>query len=428
MLDIKLLRERSDIVINDLKKRGDAEKEKWVPEFLKLDGQRRKMLFKIEQDRKARNAISIEIARMRKEGKDISFNKESMADLGKKIAQNEAKLAKLEEKLMFYLYRFPNILHESVPRGASDADNKVVRTWGSKPDFAFKPRSHIELMEQLGLADLDRAGKISGSRFYFIKNELALMDSALMRLASEHMMKAGFTPVIPPYLMRRKPYEGVTDLGDFEDVMYKVDGEDLYMIATSEHPLVAMHMDEKIPEDTLPIRYAGFSANFRKEAGTHGALDKGIFRVHQFNKAEMLVLSKPEDSWAEHERLMKIAEKIFQAIELPYRIVSVCTGDIGTVAAKKYDLEVWFPSQKRYREAVSGSNCTDYQARRLGIKYGRKDEKPKGLVHTLNCTAIATVRPMAAILENFQRKDGTVLVPKRLREHMGGIKKIVPKP
>lgn len=423
MLDIKLLRERPDIVENDLKKRGDKKKLYLLSDFSKLDEQKRKLLFQTEKDRHERNKISIEIARMKREGKDASFNINEMKKVGDRIKSNEEKLQKTDDEVRKLLMGFPNILHDSVPKGRDDTENKVERTWGKKPKLTFKPRDHVDVMESLDLVDLPRAAKISGARFFFLKNELALLDLALMRFGLEMLSKKGFTPIIPPYMMKREPYEGVTDLSDFENVMYKVENEDLYLIATSEHPMVSMHMKETIPEDKLPLRYAGFSTNFRKEAGTHGKDEKGIFRVHQFNKIEQLVLTHPEKSWEEHERLIKNTEEMFQKLEIPYRIVNVCTGDIGTVAAKKYDLEAWMPAQGKYREMASCSNCTDYQSRRLQIKYGTEGEKPKGLVHTLNNTAMVS-RVLVAILENFQNKDGSVTIPTALRPYMGGLKKI----
>ncbi len=423
MLDVKLLRDRPDIVINDLKRRGDKEKQKWVDEFRKLDGEKRKLLYKAEQDRKERNALSKEIARMVKERKDISFNRKQMAKVNDRIKKSEEKIAKLDEKLKFYLLRFPNILHESVPEGRDDSQNREVRKWGHQPKFPFKPKNHIELLEGLGMLDLERAGKVAGARFFYMKGDLVLLNMALMRFGIGKLAEAGFTPVQPPFMMNREACTGVTDMDDFENVMYKVEGEDLYMIATSEHPMVAKHMNEVIPEPSLPVRYAGISTNFRKEAGTHGMEDKGIFRVHQFDKVEQLVFTRPEDSWVEHDRLLKTAEQIVRELELPYRVVNVCTGDIGAVAAKKYDIETWVPSQKRYREVISCSNCTDYQARRLGIRYGTEGEKPRGFVHTLNSTAVVS-RMLVPMLENFQRKDGTVAIPKALQNHMGGMKKL----
>lgn len=426
MLDPKLLRERSDIVINDLKKRGDREKKNWVKDFLKLDKRKRKLMHDIQQDRAARNSISKEIAEMKGDGKDTGFNQKRSAELGKKIKKNEEELEKINKKHRYYLMRFPNILHKTVPKGENEEDNKEIRTWGHKPKIK-KPKSHVDLLSELDLADIERAGKIAGARFYFLKNEAVRLDMALQAYAMDTLVKEGYTPILPPHMMRRKPYEGVTDLGDFEDMMYKIEGEDLYMIATSEHPMASMYMNEVIPEEALPIKLAGISSCFRKEAGSHGKDTKGIFRVHQFNKVEQFIFTRPEDSWEEFERLISVAEKIFQGLELPYRVVNVCTGDMGTIAAKKYDLEVWMPAQNKYREAVSCSNCTGYQARRLKTRYAKEGEKPKGPVHTLNCTALATTRAIVAILENFQKKDGTVIIPKILRPYMGNIKKIEPK-
>jgi len=241
----------------------------------------------------------------------------------------------------------------------------------------------------------------------------------------EEMVKKGYTPMEPPFLMRREPYEGVVALSDFEDVLYKIENEDLYLIATSEHPMAAMLMNEVFVTENLPLKLVGVSANFRKEAGAHGKDTRGIFRTHQFNKIEQFVFCKPEDSWKIHEELIRNAEELVQKLGLPYRVVNVCTGDIGTVAAKKYDIEAWMPAQNAYREIISCSNCTDYQARRLNIKYREKEgEPPKGFVHTLNSTALATGRTIVAILENYQNEDGSVMVPEVLRKYMVGIKKI----
>jgi seryl-tRNA synthetase len=273
--------------------------------------------------------------------------------------------------------------------------------------------------------DIERAGKIAGARFFFLKGEGVLLDMALISFALEEMVGKGYTPIEPPFLMRRKPYEGVVALSDFEDVLYKVENEDLYMIATSEHPMAAMFMDEVLKTEDLPLKLVGISPNFRKEAGAHGKDTRGIFRTHQFNKIEQFIFCKPEDSWKMHEELIRNAEELVQKLGLPSRVVNVCTGDIGTVAAKKYDIEAWMPAQNAYRELGSCSNCTDYQARRLNIKYREKEgEPPKGFVHTLNSTAIATGRTIVAILENYQQEDGSVIVPEVLRKYMGGIKKI----
>ena len=272
---------------------------------------------------------------------------------------------------------------------------------------------------------MERAGKISGARFFYLKNQVAQLDMALMSFAMEELTKKGYTPIIPPLLMNREAYEGVTSLGDFADVLYKVENEDLYLIATSEHPMAAMYMNEVLKEQEMPLKLAGISTCFRKEAGAHGKDTRGIFRTHQFNKIEQFIFCKPEDSSKLHEELLQNAEELLQKLELPYRVVNVCTGDIGTVAAKKYDIEAWMPAQNGYREVVSCSNCTDYQGRRLGIRYREKEGAPtKGFVHTLNSTAIATGRTMVAIIENNQQEDGTINIPQALRKYMSNKEKI----
>jgi seryl-tRNA synthetase len=319
----------------------------------------------------------------------------------------------------------PNLLHETVPVGNDENDNVQIRSWGVIPKFDFTAKSHIDLGLNLDIIDIERAGKVTGSRFFYLKREGVLLDMALMSFALEEIAKKGYLPVAPPYLMRREPYEGVTALGDFEEVLYKIENEDLYLIATSEHPMAAMFMNEVLKEEDLPLKLAGISACFRKEAGAHGKDTRGMFRTHQFNKIEQFIFCKPEESWKLHEELIHNAEELVQKLGLPYRVVNVCTGDIGTVAAKKYDIEVWMPAQNAYREVVSCSNCTDYQARRLGIRYREKEgAPPKGFLHTLNSTAIATGRTIVAILENFQQEDGTIVVPEVLRKYMGSIKKI----
>jgi seryl-tRNA synthetase len=276
--------------------------------------------------------------------------------------------------------------------------------------------------------DVERAGKIAGARFFYLKREGVLLDLALRIFALEAMFKKGYVPIEPPFMMRREPYEGVVALSDFEEVLYKIENEDLYMIATSEHPMAAMFMNETLKAEDLPLKMAGLSTNFRKEAGAHGKDTRGIFRTHQFNKIEQFIFCKPEDSWKLHEELLQNAEELVQKLGLPYRVVNVCTGDIGTVAAKKYDIEAWIPAQNGYREIISCSNCTDYQARRLNIKYREKEgEPPKGFVHTLNSTALATGRTIVAILENYQQPDGTIVVPEVLRKHMQDIDRIGPR-
>jgi seryl-tRNA synthetase len=425
MLDIRLVREKPGIVKRDLEKRGEKGKIKILDSLLKEDGEYRKILREMESLKHQRNIKTDVIAKRKREGeKNIEKYTSEMKRISSKIKSIEERVVLKRELINSLLFQLPNLLHESVPTGRSEEENKELRKWGKIPSFAFPPKGHEEVGLGLDILDLERAAKISGARFFFLKNQGVLLDYALQRYAIDFLLKKGFSIISPPMIMRREAYEGVVALEDFEDVMYKLEGEDLYLIATSEHPLITKFMGETLDQETLPMRLAGTSTNFRKEAGSHGKDTKGIFRVHQFNKIEQIIISKPEDSWRFHEELMKNTESLFRGLELPYRIVNVCTGDIGSIAAKKYDLEVWMPVQKKYREAASCSNATDYQARRLRIKYGKRDAPATGLVHTINNTAIATSRAIVAILENYQKKDGSVLIPRVLRPYMGGMKKI----
>ncbi len=418
MLDIRLIRESPEAVEKSLEKRGDKEKIKLLHQLVKCDKERRAAIQSVEELRQKRNIITREIAEQRAGGIFVKKKLLEAKQLPDKIKEIDSRLEKLNKKCDSVLYKLPNVLHDSVPIGKDGNDNALVREWGEKSEFSFQPKDHIELGIALNCLDIERAAKISGARFYFLKNEMAIMDFALMKLATDFMVKKGFSFMLPPFMMRRQPYSGVVDLADFEDVLYKIENEDLYMIATSEHPMTAQHMNEIIEEDKLPLKYAGFSTNFRKEAGAHGKDTKGIFRVHQFNKVEQIVICKPEDSWEWHEKLIANAEEFFQLLELPYRVMNICTGDIGSIAAKKYDLEAWMPAQQCYREMVSCSNCTDYQARRLAIRFKGADQAVKGTVHTLNSTLV-TDRALVAIMENCQQEDGSVRVPVALRKLCG---------
>ncbi len=425
MLDIRLIRENPKLVRENLKRRGDPENLKMLDELIECDRLWRQHLTRLNDLRRERNRITTEIATAKKRGEDIAAILSKAKAVDEEITAMEKQVAEYEEKVRYYLMMLPNLLHESVPIGKDEFDNVTVRTWGEIPKFSFPPKDHIDLGLSLDIMDIERAGKIAGARFYYLKREGVLLDMALMNFALQEMVKRGYTPIEPPFLMRRKPYEGVIALSDFENDLYKIEGEDLYLIATSEHPMAAMYMDEVLKADDLPIKLVGVSANFRKEAGAHGKDTRGIFRTHQFNKIEQFVFCKPEDSWKIHEELIRNAEELVQKLGLPYRVVNVCTGDIGKVAAKKYDIEVWMPAQNAYREIISCSNCTDYQARRLNIRYREKEgEPPKGFVHTLNSTALATGRTIVAILENYQQGDGSVIIPEVLRKYMGGMEKI----
>lgn len=425
MLDIKLIRESSEVVRANLMRRRNPENLRLLDELIGYDKKWRQLLTKLNEFRHERRLITTEIATLKKQGKDASKGITKGKETDTKITAAEKQVSEYEEKVHDHLMRLPNLLHESVPEGKDENDNVQVKTWGKIPKFGFAIKDHIDLGLKLDTMDIERAGKIAGARFYYLKREGVFLDVALMSFALEEMAKKGYTPIEPPFLMRRKPYEGVVALGDFEDVLYKIEKEDLFLIATSEHPIAAMFMDEVLKAEDLPLKFVGISTNFRKEAGAHGRDTRGIFRTHQFNKIEQLVFCKPEDSWKMHEELLHNAEDLIQKLKLPYRIVNDCTGDIGTVAAKKYDVEAWMPAQNAYREIISCSNCTDYQARRLNVKYREKEgESPRGFVHTLNSTAIATGRTIVAILENYQQKDGSVIVPEVLRKYMGNIKKI----
>jgi seryl-tRNA synthetase len=428
MLDIKLIRENPEFVRNNLMKRGDPENIKMLDALIEYDGKWRQSLTKLNELRHERKLVTTEIAALKKRGKDTAKEIAKGKSLDAEITMLEKQVYEYEEKVRYHLMRLPNLLHASVPFGKDENDNVPVRTCGEIPKFSFPIKDHIDLGLSLDIMDIERAGKIAGARFFYLKNDGVLLDMALMNFALQQMVKKGYKPIEPPFLMRRKPYEGVVALSDFEDVLYKIEDEDLYLIATSEHPMAAMFMDEVLKAEELPLKLVGVSANFRKEAGAHGKDTRGIFRTHQFNKIEQFVFCKPEDAWKIHEELVKNAEELVQKLGLPYRVVNCCTGDIGSVAAKKYDIEAWMPAQNAYREIISCSNCTDYQARRLNIKYREKQgEPPKGFVHTLNSTAIATGRTIVAILENYQQEDGSVVVPEVLRKYMDGIAKIEPK-
>ncbi len=421
MLDIRFVRASPEIVKADLVKRNDTEKISWVDDLLEKDARNRELIGLNNKLRQRRNSISHDINRAKKAGEDASSLMAEAASLPQKIKDNEVEMDELANKVHYYLMRLPNILHESVPQGKDDTENVEIKKVGTPRSFDFELKNHGQLAAENGWADFERATKTSGAGFYFLKGNLVLLDLALQRFTLDLLMERGYSPISPPYMINRKSYEEVTDLDDFEKVMYKIDGDDAYLIATSEHPIAAMFQDEIFEEKDLPVRLAGISPCFRREIGSHGLDTKGLFRVHQFHKVEQFVYCKPEDSWEIHEELRENAEAVFQKLELPYRLVNICTGDIGTVAAKKYDIEAWMPRENAYREVVSCSNCTAYQATRLNIKVrDSKDFESKQYVHTLNSTAIATSRAMRSILENYQQKDGTVEIPKVLIPYMNG--------
>ncbi|MBI1978871.1 MAG: serine--tRNA ligase [Candidatus Aenigmarchaeota archaeon] len=424
MLDIKLIRETPSLIRENIKKRNDFEKLKFLEELLKVDTKWRKMQTELNQLRQKRNQLSLEVAKLKKSGKPAKKQLTEARKIDSLVKKSEKKSTELETKEKSLLMNIPNLLHESVPVGKDDSDNVEIRKWGNPPKFDFKPKDHLTILQELDLIDVERGAKIAGERFYYLKNELVLLDIALQKFALDVLRKKNFTIISPPLMIRRKPYEGVIDLSDFEMVTYKIENEDSYLIATSEHPMASMFIDEILDAGKLPIMFAGVSPCFRKEVGAHGKYTKGLFRMHHFNKVEQFVFCLPEQSWKLHEELQRNCELLYQSLGLHYRVVNVCTGDIGNIAAKKYDTEVWM-ADKQFREVGSNSNCTDYQARRLRIRFKEGEGKPvKGFVHTLNNTALATSRTMIAIIEQFQQKDGSVVIPKVLRPYMFGIEKL----
>jgi seryl-tRNA synthetase len=419
MLDIRFVRAHPEIIKADLRKRNDPEKIEWVDDLLKKDAKSRELKVETDTLRQRRNTIARDINAAKKAGKDAEDLMAEAAALPRKIRTCDAEQEEIRGTIHHHLMRLPNILHESVPAGKDDSENVEIKRVGTPRAVDFEIKNHGQLATDNNWADFERATKIAGAGFYFLKGSLVLLDLALQRYALDLLVKKGFTPVIPPYMINRSSYEGVTDLGDFEKVMYKIDGDDAYLIATSEHPIGAMYSNEIFEEKDLPLRLAGISPCFRREIGAHGLDTKGLFRVHQFTKVEQFVFCTPEDSWRIHEELLANAEELFFLLGLPYRVVNICTGDIGTVAAKKYDIEVWMPRENAYKEVVSCSNCTSYQAVRMNIRVrDKKDFEFKQHIHTLNSTAVATSRVIRAILENCQQRDGSVEIPEVLRPSM----------
>jgi len=418
MLDMSMFRDHADIVRADHDRRGLPHDS--IDEVIRLDEEWRKAQFEADQLRRQRNEAARGIAEAKKSGDKGAADSiiAEVANIGAKIAElsahSEDCLAQRDSLRM----RVPNILHEDVPVGEDNQKNTLHSTHGKKPDLGFEPRNHNDLIEMNRWVDQARGAKVAGSRFYFLQGDLARLEMALQQYGADFLMERGYTLVQPPLMMNREAYEGVTDLNDFETVMYGIEPDPYYLIATSEHPLTAMRMDEIVDPSELPIKLVGVSACFRREVGAHGLSDRGIWRVHQFVKVEQIVICEPDDSWNHHEDLLQNATDMWDSLGLHYRVVNICTGDMGTVAAKKYDLEAWLPGAGEYKEVVSCSNCTDYQANRLRIRY--RTSEGNTAVHTLNSTAVATSRALVAIMEQCQNEDGSVTIPEVLRSYMGG--------
>jgi seryl-tRNA synthetase len=425
MLDAKLLKDNPSKIEIMLKMRGVNFP---LGDLVNLDKRRRELIIQLQELKHEKNILANSIARKKKEADTTtSANDEisKMKDISNRITELEIEQDQVLKKYRYLMMSIPNLLHESVPVGSTEKENVVIKERGNKrAKLAIAPKDHIDIATSFDLIDLERAAKISGARFYFLKNDLVKMNLALIQFGLDYLSNSGYTLVQPPYMIRKDAMEGAVILGDFEQVIYKVEGEDLYMIGTSEHAMVSMHMDEILDSPRLPLRYACVSPCFRKEAGAHGRDMKGIFRVHQFEKVEQVVFSRPEDSWKEHERMLELTERIYENLGLPFRTVLLCSGDLGKISAKTYDIEAWFPGQSNYREIVSCSNCIDYQARRLRIRYRDNVNDETKLVHTLNSTLIATERTMVSIIENYQTDNGTVQIPDVLQKYMGDTKAI----
>ena len=420
MLEIRLIREFPDRVKENLRHRGMLEKVQDVDRLILLDADWRKGLSEVERLRRKKNEVTQAIAEARKKGRDASQLMKEAENIPGQIKSLEEKVDEYGKQAEQILLNLPNLVHESVPVGKDENDNVEVRKWGTIPKFQFKALDHIDLGLKQGLIDVEKAGKVAGARFYYLRRDLVKLNYALIQYGLDFILKKGYELFQPPYLLHREIVAGAVALADFEDVIYKIEGEDLYLLATAEHALLAFHADEILDGGKLPLRYAAISPCFRKEAGAHGRDTKGIFRVHQFEKVEQFIYSTPEDSWKLHEELLHNLEEFWQSLKIPFRIVNVCTGDLGTVAAKKYDLEAWLPGQGKYREMASCSNCTSYQAVRSKVRYREKPNEPTRYLHTLNSTLVATERAMVAILENLQKPDATIEIPEVLKKYMGG--------
>ncbi|MCJ8009979.1 serine--tRNA ligase [Lederbergia wuyishanensis] len=417
MLDIKLLRNNLDEIKAKLQHRGEDLSD--LDKFETLDYKRREAIVKVEQLKSKRNEVSQQIAKMKKEKQNADDLIAEMRAVGDEIKELDTMIREVEEELDHLMLSIPNIPHESVPVGETEDDNVEVRKWGEVREFEFEPKPHWEIAGDLEILDFERAAKVTGSRFVFYKGLGARLERALASFMLDlHIEEHGYEEIMPPYLVNRTSLTGTGQLPKFEEDAFLIESEDYFLIPTAEVPVTNYHRDEILNVDQLPLNYAAFSACFRSEAGSAGRDTRGLIRQHQFNKVELVKFVKPEDSYAELEKLTGHAEKVLQLLNLPYRVLSMCTADLGFTAAKKYDIEVWIPSQQTYREISSCSNFEAFQARRANIRYRPEPNAKPQHVHTLNGSGLAIGRTVAAILENFQQADGTVIIPEVLRPYM----------
>jgi seryl-tRNA synthetase len=447
MIDSKILKENPNLIKEMLVKRNIKFP---VDDLFKLDKNRRQLIIELQNLYHKKNLIAKEIALKRKSSIQTDNQIKEMSHISEEIKILEDKSKINDEKYNKLLYNIPNFFHESIPVGVDEKDNKIIKVFNKnrllnniytedQPKLHSQKstnnnytdqhiKNHTEISSELDLLDLERAGKIAGSRFFILKNDLVRLGLALTNFAVDYLMEREYTVIQPPYMIKKEAMEGAVILSDFEETIYKIDGEDLYMIGTSEHPLASMHMNEILDGKKLPLRYAGISPCFRKEAGAHGKDMKGIFRVHQFEKVEQFVFVDPNESWKEHDRLLETTEKFYEILEIPFRTIILCSGDLGKVSAKTYDIEAWFPAQNAYREICSCSNCTDYQSRSLKIRFRNNPNEETVLVHTLNSTLVAIQRTMVAIIENYQTPKGTIKIPSVLQKYMNNKEEITLKP
>lgn len=416
MLDPKIIRDEPDRIKQMLKDRAtefDLEK------MLELNTMRKEMMQQSDELKQKRNQMSVKIGNEKKAGNNASELLQEMGQISKKLEDLENSRKTVDDSYHNLSFSIPNLIHDSVPKGADESFNKQIRTWGEIPRFEFEVKDHIDLGLELDIIDLERASKTAGARFYYLKGGLVKLGQALTAFALDFVSEKNYNLIQPPYMINRQSMEGAVIANDFEEVIYKVQDEDLFLIGTSEHAIASMYYDEILEGSKIPLRYASISPCFRKEAGAHGKDQKGIFRVHQFEKIEQFIFCRPEESWEEHEKMIKNTEEFYQKLEIPHRLMLLSSGDMGKVSAKTYDIEAWMAGQNAYREIVSCSNCLDYQSRRLKIRFREKSNEDTKYIHTLNSTLVAIERTMVAILENNQTKDGHIKIPKVLQKYFG---------
>ena len=416
MLDMKIVRQDPEKIQKMLR---DRYVEFDLDSLLDLDKKRREYILSTDNLRKKKNEMSLKIAETKKAGQDADKIIQEMQLVSRQLTELEETQNKTELEYSKLILTLPNIFDQTVPIGEDSSVNKEVKKWGNIPKFDFQVSDHIDITQKLNLVDLQRAAKTAGARFYYLRGDLVKLNQSLIQFALDFLDDKGFTLFQPPYMINKKSMEGAIIAEDFKDVIYKIDDEDLYLIGTAEHAMASMYADEILDGASFPMRCAAISPCFRKEAGAHGKDQKGIFRVHQFEKVEQFVFSRPEDSWEEHEKMIAITEEFFQKLEIPYRVMLLSSGDMGKISAKTYDLETWMAGQNAYRETASCSNCLEYQARRLKIRFRDRTNEDTKYVHTLNSTLVATERTMVAIIENFQTKDGHIEIPRELQKYVG---------